>query len=95
MAQSSNWLNSVVANPWFGIIGLIIDVLGVILSVVFYGSSRIIPYNRFTVLVLLVILLIMCILSIVWLIDIIYSSKYYIVSKPKCFKDFETKSWID
>ncbi|HEY9298702.1 MAG TPA: hypothetical protein VIQ31_20555, partial [Phormidium sp.] len=40
MAQSSNWLNSVVANPWFGIISLMIGVLGVILSVVFYLKSK-------------------------------------------------------
>lgn len=74
MAQSSNWLNSVVANPWFGIISLMI---------------------RFTGLILLVMILVMCISLIVRLIDIIYNSKYYIVSKPKYFKDFVSKSWID
>ncbi|MFB2878251.1 hypothetical protein [Floridanema aerugineum] len=61
---------------------------------IFLLNSRIIPY-KFTLFIILVIIFIMCISLIVRLIDIIYSSKYYIVSKPKYFKDFETKSWID
>lgn len=40
MTQSSNWLNSLVANPWFGISGFIIGVLGVILTIVFYFKTR-------------------------------------------------------
>lgn len=40
MAQSSNWLNSLVTNPWFGITSFIIGVLGVILTIIFYFKSK-------------------------------------------------------